>query len=116
MKTKLHLLLFLFLGAFLMPTTSFACGTTCKKEKMEKEIMKDHCKKDKSSEKQDGCGGKCKNQTCQTSASNFNLLLPNAFDFKINYCDFVNKKESFSFYESCISSGFFSIWTPPNIG
>jgi len=116
MKTKLHLLLFLFLGAFLMPNASFACGTTCKKEKMEKQAMKDHCKKEKSSEKQNGCGGKCKGQNCQTSVPSFNLLLPNEFDFKINCCNFINKKDIFIFHEICISSGFYSIWTPPNIG
>lgn len=124
MTKKFHkLLIILTLGFFATPTLTYACGTSstkaenscCKKEKEEKSNKKDCCKKHKS-KKDIGCDGKCNNSTCNctTIPFAFNLPFTTTFNVKINIAE--SKKLKFYHNETYLSSGFYSIWTPPNIG
>lgn len=109
------------LGLTLMPNQTFACGSNakkscCKKEYSEKSADKDCCKKEKQNSNDKGdCSGKCGDKSCNCSISNFSLVLPFFQDDKNNNFNFSSEKQMPSYLEADISSGFYSIWTPPNI-
>lgn len=112
------------LGFLASPSVTYACGsnqientnTCCQKES--KGEIKECCKKHKDSkEKNDNdCDGKCGNSSCHCVPIHITFHLPNKG--KIELDSVFNEIEVVSSYynESYISSGFYSIWTPPNIG
>ena len=115
MLNKHYTLLFL-LGLFLMHVASFACGSTscCKKEQAA--VSKSCCKKEITSKKNSGCNKKCKHPSCRCTISIFNLTLPNSPEIPINHFDFSAIQPKFFFVGANLSSGFYTIWSPPNIG
>lgn len=126
MTKKFHILLIvLTLGIFLTPRQTYACGTNsakaekscCKKEKKATAEKKDCCKNHNSKKHQndDGCGGKCNHSSCQCPTFNFAFTLPFVAELTKNNFEFSSKKQKFYHNETYLSSGFLSIWTPPNI-
>jgi len=117
MIRKIYILVFVTIGFFLIPSISFACGS-CSKDKIEKKEKKekDCCNDDNHSSKHKECGGKCKHPSCNCIAPAFNIILTSFTEvIPNNNFDFSNEKKSFTFEESNISTGFYYIWTPPNI-
>ena len=124
-KTLSFLLLIFILGFISKPVDVFACGTHSKK--LENNAVKSCCSKKskcccaESSKKEENkkekdCEGKCGKVSCRVQLTNFvpnapiSMLLmeeSKAFDIHTN---------NFQYQEITISTGFFSIWTPPNIG
>lgn len=86
------------------------CNTNLKSDK------KDCCQNDKDSKETSGCNGKCKSAGCSTSVASINIILLNTADYSVVNFFRTSKKVTFAFNETHISSGFHSIWTPPNIG
>jgi len=122
MQKKFHILLItLLLGAFLLPSVTYACGTPaekscCKKEKTASSEKKQCCK-DKPSKKQNkGCDGKCGHSSCTSASvySAFAVLEP--VEFKVSAFDFATEKTKFYDSKTFISSGFCSLWLIPKIG
>ena len=129
MSSKIYILILVTIGFFMIPSNSFACSSGCGTKKTE---PKESCNSDKHSKHQaaengccsnenqskrsNGCGGKCKHNSCHCTAPVLSLILPSFSELTINHFDFSHKKMSFTFKESNISSGFYYIWTPPNIG
>jgi hypothetical protein len=131
-QTTFRLFIILTLGIFLTPTQSYACGThsakaeksceespCCKKEKSNKTEKKDCCKKSKSqtkqSEKKKDCEGKCGENSCHCPTFNFAFTLPFVAELTNNNFEIFGKKQKFYDKKAHLSSGFVSIWTPPNI-
>ncbi len=115
MNNKLYIPL-LLLGFFLVPFKSFACGSSscCIKEKTEK--VTSCCKKETPSKKEEGCNKKCKHTSCRCTVSIFSVLIPNFNEIQINSSDFSKNDMKFFFVEPNVSTGYYFIWSPPNIG
>ena len=129
MSTKIYILILVTIGFVMIPSISFACGSGCGTKKTE---PKESCNSDKHSKHQaakngccstenqskdsKGCSGKCKHNSCHCTAPVLSLILPSFSELTINHFDFSHKKKSFTFEKSNVSSGFYYIWTPPNIG
>ena len=123
-KVLLFLLIFSF-GWLFTPSYSFACGNSsektgtscCDKKKSKASETKDCCKDSCSSqeENEDGCDGKCKDTSCSCPSISYFFALP--VEAKLVFNDdaiFIEKKKSY-FKNPYLSSGFQSIWIPPNI-
>jgi len=105
---------------------SYACGTKsgktekscCEKNKSDKTDKKDCCKNrhSKNNNNNDGCEGKCKDASCSCPTVHFafNLPCPTEISLKKRFAE--SKKIKFYDNDPCLSDGFYSIWTPPNIG
>ena len=122
MKKQLHIIIIiLMLGFFMLPTSSYACGTKtekacCKKDKTEKAEKKDCCKNKDTKDKDNSCGGKCGHSNCTSSSSvNFSIISFYEINFKNNSFDFSSEKSKFYHSKTFISSGFHSIWLIPKI-
>ncbi len=131
-KKFLILLLIVVFGGFLLPKQAFACKkktetievekSCCKKTLKEKSKespenntteKKTCCEKTLKSIKKSACKGECNDCCCDNTCSNAALMLP-----------FATETEKLSFFiipsnyfetKSYLSTGFISIWTPPNI-
>ncbi|MDD5151186.1 MAG: hypothetical protein PHC28_12050 [Flavobacterium sp.] len=125
MTKKFHIiLLIVVLGIFLIPTSTFACGTNsektekccCAKENS-KENNKDCCKKHKQNKEKNekSCDGKCKNSNCTTTSVHYSVVFFGGINFKSNFVYSV-KKQKFHNLKTNLSSGFSSIWLIPKIG
>jgi hypothetical protein len=106
-------------GLFLLPENAFAFA---KKEtmsccKFKQTAEKTCCKKTKSSEKENGCNGKCNKNACTVNAGLTFAFLSNftVSDFTVVW-NTVSKKTAFNYPENSISPGYYFIWSPPNIG
>ena len=122
---KIHFILLVLLGLFLMPSIAIACGNGSKKSCCKKEISsinkekKSCCGSDRSKEKaHTGCEGKCGHSecgcssTCPTSLISFlseNNLKSNIFSYSSI------EKVKFVYATPSISAGFYSIWLIPKI-
>lgn len=127
MTIRISILLICIFGFALAPTVIFSCSSKgdnscCKKEtsgwhSAEKMESRACCKKGKQhSNDQDGCGGKRGDKSCQCPSFHVSLI-PSFFQENTNQSfDFSDAEQKFSDVETCLSSGFYSIWTPPNIG
>ena len=124
MTKKLHILLIILtLGFFMTPTLTYACGiktekSCCKKSKTEKNSKKDCCKRNNSKSDKDnsGCDGKCNNSNCSCPTVHFAFALTFYAEIKAKTYFTESKKTKLYYNENCLSDGFTSIWTPPNIG
>lgn len=119
-KVLFSFLVMLFLGCFLLPSTSYGCGTKSEKSCCKKEITKASkekgcCKSNSSRQKNNPCNGKCRHSNCTTSAVNYSLISFFEIEFKNNNFEFISKKQKFYHSETYISSGFISVWLPPKI-
>ena len=129
MNTYLKYFLYLtFL--ILLQNSSLACGSCCNEVKTEIKSKSQCCSKSKENdskkqeccsstdkkEKKGKCGGKCKNSSCNCVTSFSNFLFSYSIDF---YCKpqihFFEKKQIYGYCNLNTSSGFYLIWTPPNI-
>lgn len=115
---KIHILILVVLGIFLMPVSTFACGShsenhSCKKEMTSKTEKKDCCGKNDSSKKE--CGGKCGHSKCGCSASGNLFAVTSEFHAANHTFDFSYGKQKFSTSETFVSSGFHSLWLIPKI-
>ena len=121
---KYHFILLLLLGIFFTPNAIYACGSHSEKNTSKKEITekskKDSCCDSECHSKtknQNGCSGKCKHNSCNCITPIVSLILPSLSELNSNNnFALFNKKKSFIHKESNIASGFYYIWTPPNIG
>ena len=127
MQKKVHILfIILTLGFFATPTLTYACGTKtdktenscCKKDKAGQGHKKDCCKNhhSKNNKSDDDCGGNCGNSSCSCTTVHFAFNLP--FLSGVGSKKYFAISEKLKFYDQQIhlSDGFYSIWTPPNIG
>lgn len=127
MTKKFHILLIILTIGFLAtPTLTYACGTKttktekscCKKAKNEKDTKKNCCKKSnpKGDKDNNGCDGKCNHSDCSCPTTHFAFSLPFWAELRAKTYFAENKKTKNYYNETYLSSGFYSIWTPPNIG
>ncbi len=119
-KRLLIAIIILTIGFFIVPTSNYACEiktekSCCKKENTQN-TKKDCCNDNNSKDKDNSCGGKCGHSNC-TSTSPVNLSIISYFDieFKNINIDYYTKKSNFYYTKTFISSGFTSVWLPPNI-
>lgn len=120
MKAKFYILLVL-IGFLLMPINAFACGNKSQKSCCPTELKSAKCKmaccqkksKDKSSK---GCEGKCNKSTCQIQTVTFGAIMPELTDITSNNFLVLTSKQAFYNSKTDIKSGFYFIWSPPNIG
>ena len=118
---KIYIIILVLIGFILSPTSTFACGTTSKKASCKSEMNAENCKmkccqkksKDKSSK---SCEGKCGKSICQIQTVSFGAILPTFLEIKNNYFLVSTSKQIFYNNKTNISSGFYFIWSPPNIG
>ncbi|HKX87306.1 MAG TPA: hypothetical protein VJL37_11590 [Flavobacterium sp.] len=121
MKRKAHILIFILtLGFFLIPASTYACGTKLEKSCCKKEVSsttaKKDCCKDKQTKGQDKeCGGKCGHSNCTSSISQLSLAVFNLIEFRTDLFNFTTKKQKFYHTKARISSGFYFVWLPPKI-
>jgi len=120
---KIYIILIALLGFFLMPGTTYACGSgsgshSCKMEMSSKAKMKDCCsKKTKSKESKDkGCSGKCGQSMCGVSSVNIGIAATIHYEIPNAIFSFSEKKQNFSHSVSVPSDGYASLWLIPKIG
>ena len=122
MSTRFFILLIFLFGFILMPSKIFACNSKSDKACCKKEITNisknnDCCKinnyfsKDKNNFK-----GKCNSESCHCPHINLKIITSKLQDNLTTLFVFSDKKQKFIVIETYLSSGFFYIWTPPNIG
>lgn len=122
---KIHILLLVLFGFLLMPSNAFACGNSCG-SKTEKHLSKkspsskqdkDNCcsNNNSKSKKHEGCGGKCGHSKCGCTTVSNAFAVAIASNCKNTNFDFSYKKQRFSYTETFISSGFYSLWLIPKI-
>lgn len=125
MNFNKHIVTLIFvLGIFLVPSTSYSCGTKtvkiekscCKKKAANDKASKSCCGSSSTPDKDNSCNGKCGNSSCVAALSyNFSFFVYNEIDFINNNFDFSTKKAKFLPSESILSDGFTSIWLIPKI-
>lgn len=127
MTKKIHILLIILtIGFFATPMLTYACGTNsnktekscCKNDNTDNIEKKDCCKNhhSKNNKNDDGCGGKCKHPSCSCPTVHFVFNLPFFIEISLKKDFTESKKNKFYDKEIYLSDGFYSIWTPPNIG
>ena len=117
---KIHFILIVLLGFFLMPGTTYACGSdsgnhSCKMEMSSKTKMKDCCSK-KTKSKDKGCSGKCGQLMCSVSSVNIGITSTIQYEIPNAILSFSEKKQNFSHSVSVPSDGYTSLWLIPKIG
>jgi hypothetical protein len=123
MTKKVYIFLIFIFGFVLTPNVSFACGTKsekscCKKENSKKAEIKDCCKKDNQNSKgKTSCDGSCGDKSCHCPpVFHFNFISASNQQSESRIIPTSDEKQKFSHIETYLSAGFYSIWTPPNIG
>ena len=118
---KTFLWLIFIIGFNLKPNETNACGSKadiscCKKKNQKNADTKEQCKNNKQhSNNNDDCGGKCGDKSCHCPVVNMSFTLPVIFEISKNNLNFSIKNLKFYHINFNLSSGFYSIWTPPNI-
>ena len=124
MTKSIYILLIFVLGFALTPSVALACGSKsekcccCKKEKSDTKHSKKQscCKKEQSrSENKGDCDGKCGDKSCQCPPFDLGFSLPVLVEINHNNFYFSTEKQESYHTETHLSSGFYSIWSPPNI-
>ncbi|WP_016988082.1 hypothetical protein [Flavobacterium sp. ACAM 123] len=118
---KIHIILIVLLGLFMMPNTTFACGNSdggsCTMEMSSKTKKKDCCEKDSRSKsnKHKGCDGKCGKALCSTPT--VNTAIASHAQFEIDSANFNFSSEKQKFYQSVsfTSAGYTNLWLIPKI-
>ncbi len=122
MTKRLYILFVFILGFAVAPSVAVACGSgsekcCCTSKTAQKADAKDCCKKNANQPKEkDDCGGKCSDKSCHCPTVSYSLM--SAFYFEMSHFSFhfSGEKHNFCRLEIYPSAGFYSIWTPPNIG
>ncbi|HTG65282.1 MAG TPA: hypothetical protein VL859_02790 [Flavobacterium sp.] len=120
---KIYIIVLLLLGFFLMPGSTYACGSgsgnhSCKMEMSSKTKMKDCCSKKSNSKdsKGKGCSGKCGESMCSVSSVNIGIASSIQYEIPSGVFHFSEKKQNFSHVVSLLSDGYTSLWLIPKIG
>ncbi|MDG2431604.1 hypothetical protein [Flavobacterium sp.] len=121
---KIHIIVVVLLGIFLMPSQAVACGTTktvssCGMEMTSNTKKKDCCSKEShsKSKKEKGCTGKCGMGICSTNSSvNTAIYTNTTIDIQGTIFNFSTKKATIDHTLSFLSDGYSSIWLIPKIG
>lgn len=121
---KFCLILILFLGFFLLPAKTYACGSdsgkhSCKMEMSSKTKMKTCCcknSKSKETKGHKGCSGKCGQAMCGVSSVNIGNTTSTVYEMIQTHFGFSSKKQNFSSLISVPSDGYTSLWLIPKIG
>jgi hypothetical protein len=123
MNKKIHILILVVFGFFLMPNTIFACGNhsekkICKKEVSSSQKSNDCCCANCNSkdENHKGCTNKCGHSNCNIPSIQVAFFVPYATEMNLNSITFYTKKENFFNLKTTVSSGFQSLWLIPKIG
>ena len=130
MKKSFYVLILLLLGTSLFCEGAMACekmpeesAEPCKMDNAkdsEKATTcdRDCCKEADSSEKATGqehdCNGSCQGN-CHQITTHFNFALPTSNSDLSSVVGFFFRKDNFYSSKTQTSSGFYFIWTPPNI-
>lgn len=130
MKKNFYVLFMLLSGVFLFPETTSACekmpeesAEACEMDNAEDSEKitscdRDCCKKadgsEKASEQKHDCDGSCQGN-CHQVITHFNFVLPATISGISHNPDFFFRKDNFHTSKIQPSSGFYFIWTPPNI-
>jgi hypothetical protein len=121
MISKTHILFFVFLlGFFLMPTQAEACGMKSEKkkhttEKSQTKTTDNCCDSHRNKKGKDSCNDKCNHSNCRCVTIISILSSEKGEEITLNCFNFPNKKQSFYIHEPALSSGFYTIWSPPKI-
>ncbi len=126
MKNTVSFLFLIFILSFIAkPVELYACGSDSKKlksnaaksccSKKSKCCSAESSKKDDNKKEKD-CEGKCGKITCRVQLTNFVPNAPISIHLVEESKAFEIQTNNFQYQEITISTGFFSIWTPPNIG
>ncbi|PKQ46141.1 hypothetical protein [Confluentibacter flavum] len=121
MSRFLYIVCLTLFGFILIPTNSYACGTsrekserTCTKDKLANSDIQDCCKQADSSHSEKGCDGICSNAGCHCPSVFSNVTNP--LFTKLVQVKFIETTTNLYYQETYYSSGFLSIWQPPKIG
>lgn len=129
MKENFYVLLILFWGIFIFPKTVFACQTMAEEsaescemntsEDIQKQKTCDRacCKKEdpkETSEQKHDCDGSCQGN-CHQVVTYFSFALPIANVDILQTIGFLYRQDNFHTFKTHTSTGFYFIWTPPNI-
>lgn len=122
---KLHFILIVVLGLFLMPSNTIACGKSSEKSSCQNKISstksekKSCCDSDNSKDKKhEGCKGNCDQSECGCSSTcpPPSVSFLSEINFKNNMFNYSSiEKVKFSYATPSISDGFHSIWLIPKI-
>ena len=109
------------IGFLMMTNATFACGKTANKtsctSKTNVSCCKMKCCQKKSKTSSDkGCEGKCGKSNCQIQTISLVTILPELVNFQVNYFLVLTSIQAFYTSNQNPDSGFYSIWSPPNIG
>lgn len=123
MHKKIHILLILILGFFLMPSVdALACGGNkecCKKEiKIAKTDKKGCCnasqKHHQKDSKKHDCGGKCGDSACHCPVS-IHFALSNFINITLPKSTIITSLTDWHFINGNRQSVYLSLWLPPKI-
>ena len=120
MIKKIYILLIFIIGFALTPNLASACSAKaekvcCKKEKTKKIDSKNCCKKAKQqSNDKEVCDGKCGDKSCHCPTIDSSFIIPLFFQINNDFY-FSNENQKLSYVKTYVSSGFYNIWSPPNI-
>ena len=121
---KIHIIIVVLLGIFLMPSQAIACGSTktlssCGMEMTSNTKKKDCCSKEShsKSKKEKGCTGKCGMGICSTNSS-INTAINSEYSIELQEAvfNFSTEKINIDHTVSFLSDGYSSIWLIPKIG
>lgn len=119
---KIYSIVLVLLGFFMMPSSTYACGSgsgshSCKMEMSAQTKKKDCCNKESNSKetKDKGCSGKCGQAMCSVSVVSVGIISAFQYDGLVAVGQFVAKKQNFSHSISFLSDGYSSIWLIPKI-
>ena len=121
---KLHIILIVLLGIFMMPSAAIACGTSktvssCGMEMSSETKKKDCCSKEShsKSKKEKGCTGKCGMSICSANSS-VNTAIYSHYTVEIQEAvfNFNTEKQTIEYGTFSLSDGYTSIWLIPKIG
>lgn len=110
-----YIVLFMLFGSIFVPSKAIACTKSCISQKVVKKVSKECCEKKGSADKQNGCSGKCKNSNCQTVSFGFCAVLQNEVYLKSSFSSFFYIDNTNLLQQIGTSTGFYFIWSPPNI-
>jgi hypothetical protein len=121
MISKTHILLFIFLiGFFFLPIQAEACGMKSEKkkhttEKVQTKTTDDCCNSSTNKKGKEGCNDKCNHSNCRCVSIISVLTFEKWNENTLNCFNFSNKEESYYLHTADLSSGFYTIWSPPKI-
>jgi hypothetical protein len=121
MISKTHIFFFIFLfGFFLMPIQAEACGMKSEKkkhttEKSQTKSTDDCCGSQSDKKGKEGCNDKCSHSNCRCVTVISILSSEKWNEIEVDCFNFSSKEESFYLHTANLSSGFYTIWSPPKI-